>query len=50
MKKVIKKKRKVKWGNGIYNGVDSHNWANKMEIQRLISSKPDVKAVPKLSK
>lgn len=37
-----------KCGPDIYNAVDSHKWANKMEIQHLTSSKADVKVVAKL--
>jgi len=33
----------------VYNGLDSHKWATKMEIKRLLSGKPDlrIKAAPK---
>ena len=50
MKKHINDKQTVKCGPEIYKGVDSHNWANKMEIQHLTSSKADVKVIAKLPK
>jgi CheY-like chemotaxis protein len=30
-----------------YGGSDSHKWGNKMEVQRLLSSKPDLEIVQK---
>jgi len=35
----------------VYDGLDSHKWATKMEIRRLLSGKPDlrIKAYPKTS-
>jgi len=48
--KKQKDKCPVKCGPDIYNRVDSHKWANKMEIQHLTSSKADVKVVAKLPK
>jgi len=27
----------------IFNRLDTHNWANKMEIHRLLSGKPEMK-------
>ena len=50
MKKHIKDNRTGKCGPEIYNGVDSHKWANKMEIQHLTSSKADVKVMARLRK
>ena len=46
----IKEKHKAKYRHAIFNGVDSHKWANKIEMQRLVSGKPDVKAIPTLLK
>jgi hypothetical protein len=48
MKNAIKAHRTVKCRPAIYNGVDSHKWANKMEIQHLISCKPDVEVMATL--
>jgi len=39
-----------KCGPDIYNGIDSHKWENKMEIQHLTSGKADIKVVVKLPK
>jgi hypothetical protein len=50
MKKHIKDKQTVKCGPEIFNGVDSHKWENKMEIQHLTSSKADVKVIATLRK
>jgi len=44
-KNTIKDRQTVKCISVIYNGVDSHKWENKMEIQHLISCKPDVKVM-----
>jgi hypothetical protein len=41
MKNQIKDKRTDKSCPAVYNKVDSHKWANQMEIRRLTSSKPD---------
>ena len=48
MQKPVKKEQPVKPMHRIYNGIDSHKWATKMEIQRLISSKSDIKAIPRV--
>ena len=48
MKNTIKYNRTVQCRTAIYNGVDSHKWANKMEIQHLISSKPDAEVMATL--
>ena len=40
MKNPMKENRSVGCKPGIYNGVDSHQWAQKMEMSRLVSSKP----------
>ena len=47
MKKPNKKKRVIKIKHEIRNQLDCHNWASKMEIQRLVSSKPFVRVLPK---
>ena len=44
MKNPIKGNRTVAHSPAIYYGVDSHKWAHKMEVQRLVSSKPKVLA------
>jgi len=49
MKDSTKHKRTDKSISVIYNGIDSHKWASKIEIQHLISSKPDLKVVEKPS-
>jgi hypothetical protein len=43
MKKLIDSKRAIKSKPTTYHGLDSHEWATKMEIQRLLSGKPDLK-------
>ncbi len=43
MKKLNNKKRIIKSQMTINPLLDSHKWATKMEIIRLISSKPDLK-------
>jgi len=40
---AIDKKRAIKSKPTTYHGLDSHKWATKMEIQRLLSGKPDLK-------
>ena len=44
----MKNPMKVNWAvackPAIYNGVDSHQWAHKMEMRRLVSSRPKVLA------
>lgn len=47
MKDSSKHKRTDKCISVIYNGIDSHKWASKIEIQHLISSKPTLKVVEK---
>jgi len=47
MKKLAKKRRLIKFKHRIDNQIDCHNWATKMEIQRLLSGKPDIKVVSK---
>jgi hypothetical protein len=47
MKNPSKQKRTDKCISVIYNGIDSHKWASKVEIQHLISSKPALKVVEK---
>ena len=49
MKKLINNKKIIKSKPAIYNALDSHKWATKMEIHRLMSGKPDlkIKALPK---
>jgi hypothetical protein len=47
MKKLVTKKRLIKFKHRIDNQIDCHDWATKMEIHRLISGKPDIKVVPK---
>jgi hypothetical protein len=47
MKDSTKQKRTDKCISVIYNGIDSHKWASKIEIQHLISSKPDIKVAEK---
>jgi hypothetical protein len=48
MKNPIKDNRTVKCIFTIYNGIDSHKWANQIEIQRLASSKPNAKVMATL--
>lgn|GEM_PF-3678732 len=36
-------KRLIKSNLPMYHGLDSHKWATKMEIQRLLSGKPELK-------
>jgi len=43
MKKSNFKKRTIRSGMTINYVLDSHKWATKMEIIRLISGKPDLK-------
>ncbi len=43
MKKLIDSKRAIKSKPAMYRELDSHKWATKMEIQRLIRGKPDLK-------
>jgi len=43
MNRLINNKRAIKSKPPIYHGVDSHKWATKIEIQRLLSGKPDLK-------
>jgi len=50
MKNQIKDKRTVKSCPAVYNEVDSHKWANQMEIRRLTSSKPDAGVMATLRK
>ncbi len=40
---TIDNKRAIKSKPTTYHGLDSHKWATKMEIQRLLSGKPDLK-------
>jgi len=47
MKKQDNKKRIIKIKHKIHNQLDCHNWASKMEIQRLVSSKPFVRVLPR---
>lgn len=47
MKDSTKQKRTDKCISVIYNDIDSHKWASKIEIQHLISSKPTLKVVEK---
>jgi len=42
MKNSMKVNLAVACKPGIYNGVDSHQWAQKMEVRRLVSSKPKI--------
>jgi hypothetical protein len=50
MRNQIKDKRTVKSNPGVYNKVDSHKWANQMEIRRLTSSKSDAEVMATLRK
>jgi hypothetical protein len=43
MKRLIDSNRAIKPEPTTYHGLDSHKWATKMEIQRLLSGKPDLK-------
>jgi hypothetical protein len=43
MKRPVNKKERIRAKRSIYNEVDTHRWATKMEIQRLIGGKPDLK-------
>ena len=45
---TTKHKRTAKCISVIYNSVDSHKWASKIEIQHLISSKPALNVLGKL--
>jgi len=42
MKKRIYKKKTVKSKPPVGNQLDSHKWATKIEIRRLLSGKPDL--------
>jgi hypothetical protein len=43
MKKTIDKKKPAKAKPCIYNELNAHIWATKMEIRRQLSAKPDLK-------
>jgi len=49
MKRPIDREKRGKSKRSIRYGLDSHKWATKMEIRRLLSGKPDlnIKAGPK---
>jgi len=42
MKKRIHKRKTVKSRHPVGNRLDSHKWATKIEIRRLLSGKPDL--------
>lgn len=42
MKKLIDRKKIVKSRPPVCNWLDSHKWATKVEIRRLLSGKPDL--------
>jgi len=44
MKKPIDKET-VKSKPPAYDGLDSHKWDTKMEVQRLLSGKPDLEII-----
>ncbi len=46
MKNPFKKRSIVRIKHRVQKQIDCHNWANKMEIQRLVSSKPHVQVYP----
>ena len=43
METLIEKKQTAKPGLALCNGIDSHSWATKMEVEHLISGKPGPK-------
>jgi len=43
MKKPIDKKKLAKTRPCIYNELNAHTWATKLEIRRQLSAKPDLK-------
>jgi hypothetical protein len=43
MKRPTDKNKTTECNLTIHRGVDSHKWATKMEICRLLSAKPDLK-------
>jgi hypothetical protein len=47
MKKLVKKKRLIKFKHRVDNEIDCHSWATKMEVHRLMSGKPDIKVALK---
>ena len=51
MKKPSDNNKTIKSKPPVYNWLDSHKWATKMEIRRLFSGKPDliIQADPKTS-
>ena len=42
MKNPFKKRRIVRIKHRVQKQIDCHDWASKMEIQRLVSSKPPI--------
>jgi len=52
MKRLQHSKKTSRSKRLVYGGLDSHKWATKMEIRRLLSGKPDlrIKVEPKTSK
>ena len=49
MKSLINKIRRTKSKPTIYSALNSHKWATKVEMHRLIAGKPDlkIKEIPK---
>jgi len=47
MKRLVKKRRLIKFRHRIDNQIDCHSWETKMEIHRLLSGKPDIKLAHK---
>ncbi len=43
----FKKSRVIKFKHKVASQIDCHNWASKMETQRLISSKSFIEIVPR---
>jgi len=43
MKRLQDNKKISRYKRLVYGGLDSHKWATKMEIRRLLSGKPDLK-------
>ncbi|MHC4501639.1 MAG: hypothetical protein ACYS9T_00785 [Planctomycetota bacterium] len=43
MKRLVDIKEENISKPSVYTGLDTHKWATKMEIQRLLGTKPDLK-------
>ena len=43
----FKKSRVIKFKHKVASQIDCHNWASKMETQRLVSSKSFIRVMPR---